>query len=84
MSDKKAPKMLWVRWRDSSCYHRWRSAEGCSTLAVETLGWLIEDTKEHLMVAMDRAMDEDAEPWAEIEVIPKGMVIEKRVLKHAK
>ena len=76
------PKMLWVRWRDASSYRGWRSKEGCTTLHVETLGWLVEETKEHLMLAMDRATgEEDALPWAEIEVIPKGMVLEKKVVK---
>ena len=79
----KAPKMLWVKWRDTATYRGWREKQGCTVLDVESLGWLIEDTKGHLMIALGRSTDDDAFSWAEIQVIPKGMVIEKRVLKYA-
>ncbi len=75
------PKAVFVRWRDSAHYRGWQNATGVSPMHCASIGWLIEETKGHIAIALSRSEDEDGLPWGEVEVIPRECIISTKVVK---
>ena len=74
------PKAVRVVWRDSALYRGWQSYDGCTPTLIESIGWLVEDTKDKLVIATSYDDNEDR-GWAGLMVIPRECVVSKKVVK---
>ena len=74
MSDpvKPTPAIVLVRWLDSSSQHGWLSEDEISKEPVlcETLGFLVKESADHIVVALNRGLSENIQPWGEVISIP--------------
>ena len=74
------PKAVYVRWRDAGGSSAWQVYEGLNVMPVESIGWVIEDTKDKLVIASSYDNRENRQ-WADITVIPRECVVSKKVVK---
>ncbi len=75
------PKAVYVRWRDSCSHTKWQSYDGLKVMVIESTGWLVEDTKDSLVIAQSYD-DQKERQWADIMVIPRECVVSKKVVKY--
>ena len=76
------PKIVSVYWIDSASHPYWQDEEEVfSALNCHTVGFLIKENDEILVIAQSYAIDKSAKPWADVIVIPKVSVKSQEVLK---
>lgn len=74
-ADKDFPRVT-VRWVDSACRVAWRDLEELEEdkpTTCETMGWLVKEEKEYVIVAASR--DDVNDRWADSTSIPRGCVL---------
>ena len=77
-----APKVVRIRWRDSVSSHQWTdpSKDALAVDVIESVGFLIEETDDHIAIGMNHDAVKDSLPWSNVTVIPIQAVVEKKVL----
>lgn len=75
------PTAVHVRWRDSATHTKWQSYEGRDVMVIESVGWLLEETKDKVVIASSYD-DQGERQWADIMVIPRECVVSKKVVKY--
>jgi hypothetical protein len=77
------PKIVHVCWRDSAQHLGWVDPveEELKVHPIESIGFLVEETDDHIIIASGHNMAEGAVPWCQVVVIPIGAVVEKKVLR---
>ncbi len=78
-----APKVVRVRWRDSAQHLGWvdPAEEELKVHPIESIGFLVEETDDHIVIASSHNMAEGTIPWCQVVVIPAEAVVEKKVLR---
>lgn len=78
------PRLVQVRWLDSMAYDRWDSRSSIKDKLTEsdgglehiTVGWLIDDTETHIIIASSRHSTEDV--WNGAMAIPRAVVLDTK------
>ena len=69
------PKIIRVTWRDSANYTGWTDyGEDKTAQVIESVGFLIANTKDHIAIAGGYDGDSDA-PWSQMTIIPKECIV---------
>jgi hypothetical protein len=79
--------LVLIRWLDSMAYDRWESKAGMRDRLVNldgglehlTVGWEIDSTDSHIIVAGSRHISEDV--WNDAMAIPRVVVLERIELR---
>ncbi len=74
------PKAVHVRWRDAGGSSAWQAYDGSAIMVIESIGWLIEDTKDKLVFASSYD-DQPNRKWADVTTVPRECVVSKKVVK---
>ena len=76
MKPKQRPQLYVVEWLDIKSDATWRddSPAGMTPATCVTVGWLVFDGPEKIVLADSRARDGD---WGGCTVIPTGVVVKK-------
>ena len=70
-----------VRWMDAHTWDGWTSyVPGCSLENV-SVGLLIADEKDRVVIAQSCSLNPEAEPYDQILEVPRGMICQVLVLK---
>lgn len=63
---------IWVEWVDSVTHPFWNDrGQEYTVLKCVTVGILVEDKPDALVVALSATLDEEAKPYSDVCVIPK-------------
>ena len=81
MKVKDEPRLIQVRWLDSMAWDRWEQRKTMRERLVEsdgglehlTVGWLIDDSEQHIIVAGSRHSTDDV--WNDAMAIPRVAVL---------
>ncbi len=72
---RKIPEIVLVHWVDSASHPYWQDGNTeYSLLECYSVGFLIEESVDKLVIAQSAALDPDAKPWADVIVIPRVAV----------
>lgn len=71
-------KVIYIEWLDSSSTHGWQKNIPNSTLKCTSVGYLIDETREKLTMAMSH--DVDNNNYCQFMEIPKRVITKKRFL----
>ena len=82
-------KMVYIKWTDATSKPMaWLNLEEClrwgrtENWTVESLGFLIEETKEYLLMALSKGLGEGEEPcFGELFKVPKTWIRERYEIK---
>ena len=80
--DREGKKMIYIRWTDATSKPlSWLNLDEClkwgrtENWEVESLGFLIEETKEYILMALSRGLGNEEEPcYGELFKIPKTWI----------
>ena len=75
-------KPVYIKWEDASCKSSWtdfETAKKCDTGIIETIAWLLEETKTH--VRFSCAIDFTDQTIGDVWTIPRNAV---KKMKHIK
>lgn len=76
-------KAVVIRWRDSFVSSRWQDYDGGLHIhEITSIGWLLEDTKDKLVIALSHDEHPHANEWADILVVPREAIVSKKVVKY--
>ena len=68
---------IFVRWHDCAGGDEWADYEGtqpAEVTVIESLGWLIDETDDHLVFSANHCRDTSAKEWGHIWTVPWGAV----------
>ena len=77
---------IWVRWVDSSSRAGWQDMDGSyiPLMTVETIGWLVQEDKESITLALSRVFDgSSSAPYAHLINIPLCAIKDRKTFKWA-
>jgi hypothetical protein len=76
---KKQPDIYLVDWVDSCGRDGWLHEDECKAEVsrCQTVGFLVEETKEAIALALNRTATEGHRPFGEIITIPKCAILKK-------
>ncbi len=77
---KKMPKILLVDWYDSVSKGSWQDRDDCKaeSLVCQSVGFLVDETKDYLCLALNRVTEAGYTPFGQLISIPK-VAIKRRV-----
>ena len=75
------PKVVRVTWRDSAAYQGWENYDGGGPHTVESIGFLVAETDDHLAIATSYDSKPNSVPWCQITVIPNEAIVAKQVIR---
>lgn len=79
----KTPDIVLIEWRDAEHDFGWMDGNDIDdtepVLNCFTVGWVLKETKKHIRVCQTMTTDNHAQ----VLVIPRGMVISKKILQRA-
>lgn len=80
---KKPPAIYIIDWVDSCGSQGWLQIGECKARVSEcqTVGFLVDETKDAIALALNRVTIEGHAPFGEMITIPKFAITKKRVLK---
>lgn len=81
-----AQKIYIVDWIDTAAESGWKEANEIQSFVVtcQTVGFLVNETKAILTLALNRGLRNAKHPYGELVHIPKVAIIKKRKLKLKK
>jgi hypothetical protein len=74
-------QLVYVEWLDSSSYYGWQKRDKISLSVIKTVGWLIEETKQGILLSMSYTSNDN---WADQLSIPRSVIQCFRKLKFMK
>ena len=85
-------KLIYLEWADAHVIAGWSNAEETKDWCknadwyIKTAGWLVEETKEHIVIAEDWKVGDDytEEQFCNLHKIPKTWVKNRKNLKWRK
>lgn len=79
----KQSKILMITWIDSCSSNGWQQpAEAKARISeCQSVGFLVEETKDAIALALSRTTQEGFAPYADIVSIPKVAIKRKRVIR---
>lgn len=77
-------KILLVDWVDSCQTAGWQEERDCKVrvISCQTAGFLVEETKEAVCLALSRALTEGCHPYGDIITIPRCSITGTEVMKE--
>jgi hypothetical protein len=72
-------KPVYVQWKDAVSFDEWTDGEVPELHVIHTLGFLIHEDKEKIVIAMQ--VDPDSESRSMEMAIPRGMIVKLKKLK---
>ena len=74
--------MILIQWIDSCSYEGWQNdLSECVLVKSESIGYLVEQTKDSYKLAGTKTLLEHYMPFADVTCIPKKAVLKIRFLK---
>ena len=75
----KMPKIIWLRWHDSTEQYGWKDLplSDSEFIIIETVGYLIEDNKDSIVIAHSISSANHANG---VLIIPKTAIIKQKFL----
>lgn len=81
---KKIPEIALVHWMDSASYPYWNDeSEEYPFMWAYSVGFVIKQTKDKIVLSQSASMTKDAKPWADVIVIPRVCVRSIKRLRTA-
>ena len=84
---KEEPKLIWVKWLDSESTCNWKTRkeylDGLEDKPIntcETVGWVLEATKDALSVAQSRCIEHDC--YDAVMRIPRCCILEMEDIRY--
>ena len=76
-------KVCLVDWLDSCTEGGWVATNHVMPRSAhcQTVGFIVEEDKERIVLALSRAANEFSRPWGDLIAIPKGCIIKRRIMK---
>jgi len=79
MKNKKELKKIEIEWKDTTFYNEFYELESikeCGLKRLKTIGYLIEETKENIKIAMTQETTEE-DNVTDVLIVPKVNIINK-------
>jgi hypothetical protein len=75
--------ILWIKWTDSWSDSGWVSSERCKAdiIYCESVGFLVDETKDAVVLAENRAASDGMKPYGDLIHIPKVAIIKRRQMR---
>jgi hypothetical protein len=79
-------KIIKIWWEDSNSVSGWQESRDCkiSKADCETVGFLVEETKEAICLALNRCTTPGVCPYGHLITIPKSCIKKMKVLHNVK